>query len=209
MDQLKENGLKLYYCDTDCLFTNQPLEANLNFKELIGDGIGQLKNELVPKDYYFDTDLVKYKHIETNKTLDVPFIDEAKFYLPKVYVLKKEENFDIKVKGISTFMIYETLGIELLKNDETKEKLNKILNSFERIEELLFNNGVAINRYLKYKSSLRRNKTLVSHGRIEKKIKKIYDKRKILKTLETIPLDSEDLKDLKTFLYLKVYNLNM
>ena len=67
--KLRENGLKLYYCDTDCLLTNQPLEANLYFKNLIGEGVGQLKNELVPKKYIFDKDLIKYRHIETNKIL--------------------------------------------------------------------------------------------------------------------------------------------
>lgn len=102
-------------------------------------------------------------------------------------------------------MIYETLGIPLIKNEETKEELIKILNSFERIEELLFNDGVAIERYLKYKSSLRRNKTIVSHGRIEKRISKIYDKRIILKNWETKPLDSCDLEDLEK---VRTQNLN-
>jgi len=186
---LQDEGIDFYYCDTDCVFTNKPIELNKNLKYLIGDDLGQLKNEL-----------------NKEKSNVIPKFDYAKFYLPKVYVLQEGERFHIKAKGISQFMIYETLGIKLVKNDETYKELIQKLNSFEKIEDLLFNTGVYINRYLKYKSSLRRNYTLVSHAKIEKKVKKIYDKRKVLYDLTTQPLTIDELEDLEE---VRTQNLNI
>lgn len=185
-DILEHEG-KVFYCDTDCVFSNIPLEI-IN-KNIVGDNFGQWKNELEAK---LTTDEIK----ELRKKGIILKIDEAKFYLPKVYALKINGNFDIKCKGISLFMIYESLNIKLVKNETTTKQLYEILNSFEKIEKLLFLDGTSMQRFLKYKSSLRQNSSLVSWGNVSKKVSKVYDKRIILEDLSTIPLNNDNKTEL-------------
>ena len=103
-------------------------------------------------------------------------------------------------------MIYETLGIDLIKNERTKKILNQKLNSFEAIEDMLFVTGVQMNRFLKYKSSLRQNKTIVSSSVIKRKIRKVYDKRKIVDNFTTVPFTYKEMEDLEQ---VETENLNM
>jgi len=204
--KLKEQNIDVYYCDTDCLFTSHPLEKNIELIDLIGEDIMQLKNELIKvKDFTLNRKNGNYINNKTLEEIQPPFFDEIKFYLPKVYVLKKEENFQIVAKGISLFMLYETLGIPLNKNSENKDLFNEKIKSFKQAEYLLFSTGVYTHRYLKYKSSLRQNKDLLSSAKIEKTIKKIYDKRRIKEDLTTVPLLFSELTELKK---VRTENLN-
>jgi len=193
---LIENDIEFFYTDTDCIFVNKPLEKNKNLKGFIGDNYGQLKNELM-KGYDFLYDEEIYINRKTLEKVEPFKFNQAKFYLPKVYVLERGNRFQVKAKGISLFMIYETLGIKLERSKDTEEQMHNYLNSFERIEELLFKTGVTMDRFLKYKSSLRRNQTIISHAEISKRVSKVYDKRYINNDLSTKPLNNEDLNDLK------------
>jgi hypothetical protein len=204
--KLKKQNIDVYYCDTDCLFTSQPLEKNIELITDIGLDVMQLKNELIDySKYTLNRTNGNYTDKKTLEEIQPPYFDEVKFYLPKVYILKRKDKFQVVAKGISLFMLYETLGIPLNKNSDSKELFNKKIDSFEQAEYLLFNTGVYTNRYLKYKSSLRQNKDILSFGRIEKTVKKIYDKRKINKDLTTKPLNSPELEDLKQ---IRTENLN-
>lgn len=203
---LKNEHIEFYYCDTDCVFTNKPLELNKRLSERIGENELQLKNELVPKGYEFIQEKGLYFNDETNDFMNVPKFDGAKFYLPKTYVLKNNGEFKIRAKGISTFMIYETLGIDLVKNTKTEKQFKEKLNSFEAIENLLFVTGVQMHRFLKYKSSLRQNKKIVSSALIKRKVRKIYDKRKIIDDFKTIPFTYKEMEDLEQ---VRTENLNM
>jgi len=190
-----DEGIQVYYIDTDCLFTDKPLELSENMSKYIGIEPLQLKNELVKGNFIFNEHLKKYVNLETNEQIDIPFFDEAKFILPKVYLTKRNDEITIKCKGIDTFMIYETLDIPLNKDSESKALFNKKVTSIYQAERLL-REGVQQDRYLKYKSSLRRNKKIVSHAVIKKSIKKKYDKRKVLDDLKTVPFTVEDLGEL-------------
>lgn len=204
--KLLKHGIRIYYCDTDCLFVSHPLEKNIELIKDIGIDILQLKNELIDfSKFTLNKQNGNYVSKKTLEEIQPPYFDEVKFYLPKVYVLKKEKDFQIVAKGISLFMLYETLSIPLNKNSDSKELFNNKIKSFEQAESLLFNTGVYTNRYLKYKSSLRQNKDILSFGRIEKTVKKIYDKRKINDDLTTKPLISSALEDLKQ---IRAENLN-
>jgi len=203
---LKHEHIEFYYCDTDCIFTNKPLELNTRLSERIGENVLQLKNELVPKGYEFNRAKGLYYNKETKDFMNIPKFDGAKFYLPKTYVLKKDGEFKIRAKGISTFMIYETLGIDLVKNEKTEKQFKEKLNSFEAIENLLFVTGVQMHRFLKYKSSLRQNKKIISSAIIKRKVRKIYDKRKIVDDFKTIPFTYKEMKDLEQ---VRTENLNM
>ena len=204
--KLEERGIKVYYTDTDCLFVSQPLEKHLDLINDVGLDVMQLKNELIkPKDYKLNKNNGNYINKKTLEEIEPPFFTEVKFYLPKVYILRLNEDFQIVAKGISLFMLYETLNIPLNKNSDSKDLFNEKISSFEQAEYILFNTGVYTNRYLKYKSSLRQNKDIISFGRIEKTVKKVYDKRYINKDLTTKPLNSLALEDLKQ---IRTENLN-
>lgn len=63
-------GLKVYYTDTDSIFVNQELPA-----ELVGDEIGQMKDELgggwIKEAYFFG--IKKYAYIDNNNKLKTVF----------------------------------------------------------------------------------------------------------------------------------------
>jgi len=195
--KLLEQNIDLYYCDTDCVFVNKPLETNKELSMMVGENELQLKNELVPKGYEFIQEKGLYYNKETNDYIQIPSFEEAKFYLPKTYVVKEKDKFKIIAKGISTFMMYETLGIDLNKNDKTDKEFHEKINSFKTIEDMLFVTGVQMQRFLKYKSSLRQNKSLVSSSIHKRKIRKIYDKRRIIKDFSTIAFTHEEIQDLE------------
>jgi len=204
--KLEKEKIKFYYCDTDCIFTNKALELNENLVKEIGNDVLQLKNELVPKGWDFIEEKELYYNPKIRDFEDVPKFDEVKFYLPKTYVTKKDNKFNIIAKGINKFMLHETLGIDLIYNEKTEKQLHNYLNSFEKIEKLLFDTGVQMDRYLKYKSSLRQKSKLISHAVIKRKVKKVYDKRKILEDFNTIPFTFREMQNLKQ---VRTENLNM
>jgi len=204
--EIERKGRKVYYADTDSVFTDMIIEKDKELNQKIGDGILQLKNELIPNSFKLNTQKGKYFN-ENNEELEPLCFYQAKFYLPKTYVIRKDkETFDIKIKGVSLMMLAETLNINVPINSDIKKLLNKKLNSFEKIERLLYKEGVEMDKFLNYRSALRRNQNIVSHVLQKKSIKNVYDKRKILYNLTTIPATLKDLEDLKKF---KTQNLRM
>jgi len=224
--EIHKAGYEVYYCDTDSVFTNCPMEKV--FPEKIGLDMLQLKNELVEKEikkimktiieirkeyikeeveinkilpmirylnreYKIDPvklkNLIDYEPYSMHEELINHFIDvisndewnksieEAKFILPKTYILKVDGEFEVKAKGISVLMIYQTLGLTLEKTEYNYKKFQEKFESIEQIEEFL-KIGVSMKRYLKIRSSIRQNATILSAGEIKKRIVKVYDKRK-------------------------------
>jgi len=115
--------------------------------------------------------------------------------LPKTYILKVDEEFEVKAKGISVLMIYQTLGLTLEKSEYNYKKFQEKFESIEQIEEFL-KIGVSMKRYLKIRSSIRQNATILSAGEIKKRIVKVYDKRKpVGEEGITYPYELEEILD--------------
>ena len=189
IDLIVSLGGEVYYCDTDSIFCDIPLE--IYKPEMINEKLGGLKNELIKNNWVYNP--IKKGYIdEKGEFHDIPKIEEARFYGCKTYAYKKDGKINLVAKGISYFMLCETLGIDKIRGKETEEQIDLLLKDFKTIEKLL-QEGLFETRFYKYKQSLRLNKELTTFGTITKTLRKVYDKRKILENgIDTIPFSKDE-----------------
>lgn len=127
--------------------------------------------------YYCDTDsIITTEKLKTSTKLGGMKLekkaDEGIFLLPKLYILRTAEDFEIKIKGY----------------DRAREKLN-----FKSYEKALYNDDysdflVSFKRFGLFSENIRRNKPILSMVERKKSIKTSYDKRIRTDNYDTIPI---------------------
>ena len=139
----------------------------------------ELAKYLDDKSYYCDTDSVfTTRKLPTSKKLgamklEYPERISGEFFYPKIYRLKTNQGEKIKAKGFQ-FKSF---------SDKNKEQRNKEI-LFRRI---ISKESISIERILSFKQCLRRGVSFTTKEVLTKRIRKAYDKRRVLPTGNTEP----------------------
>ncbi len=104
MTNIQKKGGKVYYCDTDSVICDYCIEEDKElYKKYMtggGDVLGNLKNEII-----------KFKKKNEIKSKDL-FFDSAVIVGCKVYAIKKEKAYDVKMKGLNTKNKYKLYDVD-------------------------------------------------------------------------------------------------